>query len=46
MKHFFSMHYVTFSSGHGFQHLPRDLANVNTWKNMFDPYIKVSEYLG
>ena len=23
----------------GFQHLPRDLANVNAWKTMFDPYI-------
>ena len=23
----------------GFQHLPRDLANVNEWKIMFDPYI-------
>ena len=26
----------------GFQHLPRDLANVNEWKIMFDPYIVVS----
>ena len=25
--------------GRGFQHLPRDLANVNAWKTMFDPYI-------
>ena len=25
-----------------FQHLPPDLANVNAWKNMFDPYIKYS----
>ena len=25
-------------SGLGFQHLPRDLANVNAWKTMFDPY--------
>ena len=25
----------------GFQHLPRDLANVNAWKTMFDPYIKI-----
>ena len=24
----------------GFQHLPRDLANVNEWKIMFDPYIE------
>ena len=23
----------------GFQHLPRDLVNVNAWKIMFDPYI-------
>ena len=22
----------------GFQHSPRDLANVNEWKNIFDPY--------
>ena len=27
-------------AGLGFQHLPRDLANVNARKNMFDPYIK------
>ena len=26
--------------GLGFQHLPRDLANVNAWKTMFDPYIQ------
>ena len=25
----------------GFQHSPRDLANVNEWKIMFDPYIVV-----
>ena len=25
--------------GRGFHHLPRDLANVNAWKTMFDPYI-------
>ena len=25
--------------GLGFQHLPRDVANVNAWKTMFDPYI-------
>ena len=24
----------------GFQHLPRDLMNVNAWKIMFDPYIQ------
>ena len=23
-----------------FQHLPRDHANVNEWKIMFDPYIE------
>ena len=32
----------TAASGLGFQHLPRDLANVNAWKPMFDPYIDVS----
>ena len=25
----------------GFQYLPRDLANVNEWKIIFDPYIKI-----
>ena len=25
----------------GFQHSPRDLANVNEWKIMFDPYIQL-----
>ena len=29
----------TVAFGLGFQHLPRDLANVNAWKTMFDPYI-------
>ena len=28
----------TAASGFGFQHLSRDLANVNAWKTMFDPY--------
>ena len=28
----------TTAFGLGFQHLPRDLANVNAWKTMFDPY--------
>ena len=28
----------TAAFGLGFQHLPRDLANVNEWKTMFDPY--------
>ena len=32
----------TAASGLGFQHLPRDLANVNAWKNMFDPYSNIS----
>ena len=27
------------ASGLGFQHLLRDLANVNAWKTIFDPYI-------
>ena len=31
----------TEAGGHGFQHLPKDLANVNAWKTMFDPYIVV-----
>ena len=30
----------TAAFGLGFQHLPRDLANVNEWKTMFDPYIR------
>ena len=29
----------TEARGLGFQHLPRDLANVNAWKTVFDPYI-------
>ena len=29
----------TAAFGLGFQQLPRDLANVNAWKTMFDPYI-------
>ena len=28
----------TAAFGLGFQHLPRDLENVNAWKTMFDPY--------
>ena len=28
----------TAAFGLGFQHLPWDLANVNAWKTMFDPY--------
>ena len=30
----------TAAFGLGFQHLPLDLANVNAWKTMFDPYSK------
>ena len=29
----------TAAYGLGFQHLPRDLANVNARKTMFNPYI-------
>ena len=29
----------TETGGLSFQHLPRDLANVNAWKTMFDRYI-------
>ena len=32
----------TAAFGLGFRHLPRDLANVNAWKTMFDPYINRS----
>ena len=35
----------TAASGLGFQHLPRDLANVNAWKTMFDPYIHLPIWL-
>ena len=28
--------------GLGFQHLPRDLANINAGKTMFDPYNNVA----
>ena len=31
----------TAAFGLGFQHLPRDLANVNAWKTKFDPYIQM-----
>ena len=36
----------TTASGLGFQHLPRDLANFNAWKTMFDPYIKIQIPIG
>ena len=29
----------------GFQHFPRDLANVNDWKIMFDPYVEYVQRL-
>ena len=29
----------TAAEGRGFQHLPQDVANINAWKTMFDPYI-------
>ena len=35
----------TAASSHGFQNLPRDLANVNAWKNMFDPYNGIQNFL-
>ena len=31
----------TAAFGLGFQHLPWDLANVNAWKTMFVPYMKL-----
>ena len=31
------------TAGLGFQHHPRDLANVNALKTMFDPYIKYKD---
>ena len=34
----------TAAFGLGFQHLPRDLANVNAWKTMFDPYIEPRKF--
>ena len=35
----------TMASGLGFQHIPRDLANVNVWKTMFDPYNLIEIYV-
>ena len=32
----------TAAFGLGCQHLPRDLATVNAWNTMFDPYNKVT----
>ena len=37
--------FKTAAFGLGFQHLPRDLANVNAWKTMFDPYIVNTSYV-
>ena len=34
----------TEAEGLGFQHLPRDPANVNAWKTMFYPYIIIKYY--
>ena len=33
----------TAAFGRSFQHLPRDLVNINAWKTMFDPY-KITFY--
>ena len=48
-KHVLNYEYLTAArilhSALGFQHFPRDLANVNEWKIMFDPPIKVSHRL-
>ena len=33
----------TAASSLDFQHLPRDLANVNAWKPMFDPYNEINK---
>ena len=35
----------TAASGLGFQHLQRDLANVNAWKTMFDPNIETQKMI-
>ena len=32
----------TAAFGLGFQHLPRDLTDVNAWKTMFHPYIEMT----
>ena len=37
---------VASGRGLGFQHLPRDLTNVNAWQTMFDPYIVWRSSLG
>ena len=34
----------TAAFGLGFQHLQRDLANVNAWKTMFDSYMHYCRY--
>ena len=35
----------TAAFGLGFQHLPRDLAKVNAWKTMFDPYNVIKQVI-
>ena len=35
----------TAAFGLGFQHLPRNLANVNAWKTMFEPYNIENKYI-
>ena len=35
---------LTFARSLGFQHFPRDLANVNEWKIMFDPSITNTDH--
>ena len=34
----------TAAFGHGFEHLPWDVTNVNAWKTMFDPYTVASRW--
>ena len=36
---FYAIIAIEYGLGLGFQHLSRDLANVNAWKTMFDPYV-------
>ena len=42
---FFNVLTFARSLGLGFQHLSQDLANVNTWKTMFDPYMRYCNML-
>ena len=41
---FYAIIAIEHASGLGFQHLPRDLANINAWKTMFDPYIETHNH--